>query len=656
MAAVMSACLLSCAAMVVLGVSRPSGVVLAQDTGVETPATGTASGEGEAAAKEKEYTPPARRETFKRVVIAGLPPVLGASMEDLGLRLSSAGGVKLEPEWWRLNMACYSSKTEFNGKALAEKLGLVVVSDVADELILAPADNATARQAEARLFLLGLMNDTGKAGVWKQVGPTTSKSPRPAMATNIVRIVNGNVVTETRGPAKAENENEDSLFDATQIMKLEGTLDEEAVQLALGVTPEALARPMLHYRLSDFRVGPYNPVQPAGRNSYSSSFKYVEGGRAYNHESKYVITADVGLQRPNVPVGPEMDSELSAMSMLRMMGGQLWWGMARAFGISDYYGGWSDNSGQSGEKIAESAQYVCMLLEDFRLMGSQNVDQIAREAERIRGMKAAGADDAAVKAEARAFLLKTERTYRPMRVTWADRTALSMLQDAVDESGPVNQAKVTMSKMAADKFANHLKSKGAGAEWKFGNLSDYNLREFYGFDYSSFSIAPYNQYWMMIEAETDPAYVGCIVLLTNSNAPAELAFKCRIDPAAGTVSWLAGEPEQPEAILARKKEIFEAAKLLADGVVKAPNEAFDSRWIQSKLSPTPDKVWAHVSALDFEIVKVLPGVYRIHGQALSEVEAQSAVVDTVKGTVVWETAPPAEAAAPVDDEKPFYLD
>jgi hypothetical protein len=231
-----------------------------------------------------------------------------------------------------------------------------------------------------------------------------------------------------------------------------------------------------------------------------------------------------------------------------------------------------------------------------------------------------------------------------------------MMQDATDDSGPINSARLEIAKRATKFIQDHHKAKGMGAEWKFGSLGEWDLREFYGFPYSHFDVSPYNDYWLNMSKDDDPSHPNWILISTNSNAPDKLAFSLRIDPATGTNIWIQGEPEPAEAVLARRKEIFEAAGLLVEAVKAGPTATFDSRWIQAQLTANPEKVWSYVSSMDFEVDRLLPGIYRIHGQALSVAEAQTAVVDTVSGRVKWETAPPKEPQPQVEDEYEGYLD
>lgn len=648
------------AAILFLGLMRTSGSALAQDAGEDEPKKVDVelvnSGEGETEAKPAAETPPpAAKETFSRVVITGLPPTLGSRMEDIGRRLSDVGGVKLQAEWFRVNMACYSSPSPFKGAELATKLGLHVISDVADELILAPADTAEARQAEARLFMLGLVNDPAKAGFWNQLagsGPDPRRSmPRPSA---IIRL-NNNVRIGGASDGKVAPVDTGPLIDASKVFSIEGTLDQESVQLAMGFTAEALARPMKHYRLSNFRVGRYSPAQSSGSGRVVRYY-YDEYGRTSGQEQKLVITAEAGEQQDNVPTGPGFGDAFDPLIMFQQMAGNLFWRMARIMGgSSSYYSSWSESS-SGGTRPSESAQFVAMLLEDFRRAGTPDIDRLAAETDRIRKLRESGAPAEDVRKAVLEYLLANERGSRPFRVTWADRTAVAAMQDAQDDTGPANAAKLEIAKRATKFIQSHYQAKGAAAEWKYGSLGDWELREFYGFPYNHFDVPPYSDYWVNMSKDEDPAYQNWIVITAGGNAPENLRFSMRIEPSSGANIWTMGEPEPAEAVLARRKEIFDAANLLAEAVKANPSATFDSRWIQDQLTAMPDRVWSHVSSMDFEVDRLLPGIYRVHGQALSVAEAQTAVVDTVSGRVTWETPAPKAPKAESSDESEFYLD
>ncbi len=581
------------------------------------------------AGAETQPDAPAKK-TFRSLVIAGLPTVASRNMEQLCELLSRESGVKFQPEWWRLDMGAFSTEQPFGGAELAAKLRMVVISDVSDNLIIAAEETPVTRQAEARVFMLQLFAGENAGPMWDGIATKTGMIERGQR--NMYGVNTGN------------NRPQPELDPEAEVFSVNGQLDDPKVLAALGLLPEQIAVPMKHYQISQFRVGPYSPATNNNRNRYTSYSSFNDPfASGAEPRGALVVYAETGGQMDNVPEGPTLPKELNMLSAFSGAFNQVGMMMMRAMGGFSYTS--YESSMSDAEKIQENAQFVCMLMRDFKPTKTLDTAAKQRFADGLARFKAANSL-APVPEQIEKFREHTELhqllkqhsiNMRPRQITWADTTAFNLMQDSLDEGAKYSAYKNQFRDKAVEVFQTWARSKGAGAEVMEGRLGNWEVMQHYGYDWGTFNIGEYEAYSIEIAKESDPGLSGYMVIRTTDGITAPRAFSFRLDPASGAAFWLSGEPEDRAVVKERAKELVEGVELLVKGVTELGDFAPASGWIANKFSAA-GKSWKHVSVLDFRVKRLAPGMIRIEGQGMSPASRVSVIVNPADGSVVWETA------------------
>jgi hypothetical protein len=608
------------------------------------------------------------RETFSSLVVSGLPPALSGQFEEVAKRLSEVSGVALQPEWWRLDMAAFSTKAPFQGADVAKKLGLTVIADVGDDLVLAPEDTPKTRQAEARLYLLKLADASRVAGgVWK--GPTaqdvasgfgsTQVRAMPAAAARvaILRAVAGGVVRPGNAggaPVKAPETDKPAPETPADLFLLEGALTDQKVLNMLGLSAADIDKPLRNYDVQSFHVGPYKPEMEGGSRRTTYRYNPYTGRRQTEEGTTSIaIWAEAGSHQPNLPTGPALGAGGGFGNVLMSVLGSVAWqlqAMMRMRGNS-WYTSYSNETSEA-KKVEENAGYVCLLLDDLKPMRVADAAAVTVLRTRLEELRAKKASAEEILAGRLAVARAEDCLLGARTLNWADRSAVDLLRDPVDDQAPINRAKNQIAERARDMLTKYAKDKGAAAVWQTGSLGDYNLRNTYGFQYNWFQVQPYSDDWLMLSEDKDPAFKTHMLLKAGgtgdrSGVPEKYAFEVRIDRDSGAISWITGEPESMEMINGRRTEIFEGAKVLAAAVQNAaktgtpiPEGTATGDWIKAEFKKAGTKELQYVSSLDFRVVRVVPGIVRVVGEAATPDSRQAVIVDMKTGQLRWETLSP----------------
>lgn len=625
-----------------------------------------------AAAMDENETPAsasnteaAARSEFSALVLADMPPPLSLAFDDLARRVSAITSVAFEPEWWQLNMACFRAAAPFRGAEIADKLGMVVVSDLADELIVAPRLTPEAKQAEARMFLIGLVGGDQGPKMWDGIAtwtpPGQNRDFRVRSVVNVAGIGNRVVWEEAMGGSDERAKLRSS--DETNVFGMQGDLSDPKVQATLGLSAEALARPMRHYSLASFKVGPYQPTDEESGNTVMYKRRYYN--QPQQPEGSLAIWAETGHQRSPIPEGPQMgegiDLDSIGSQLIYAMFGQFGMNAMRMFGRDSGYSSYgSSSSGRNSGQPAESAQYVCMLLKDFKIAAKADREQAIAAAQALDALRKADAGAEKIAEAVKALHLSYARNSRPQQITWCDRTAIALRRDPEDRRIPAMHARDSIRTRAVEGITAYYKRKGNLDSMREGLVNDWQVLQEIGFNYGLFNVRPYQAHQIEIRKDTDPAYSGYVLLRTVEHVAQELAFSIRIEPGSGHSTWLLGEPESMDVIRARRLEVYEGTKKLVELVKKAGigGTAIDysRHWIQQQFSGSGME-WKYSSSLDFEVTRLLPGLVRVKGQGISTATDQSAIVDVTTGKVLWETIAPAateDAPMPLDMNEAFW--
>ncbi len=605
----------------------------------EKPLSFAQSEAGDEASAAPEQERPKARENFQSLVISGLSPSMSRSFDQLCEDLRNYSGIDFQPRWWRLDMAAFSSKAPFHGQDLAAKLGLQVVSDVSDDLILAPRNLPRAQQAEARLFLMDLFM-TQKNLMWLALAEYSSLESMPAKKTvsidiqgpaglnEAIEVELGEVLNEE--PKVKEKQKTMPGIDIDDVFGLEGSLADEKIQRALGLDPAKVSKPLLHYSLRDFFVSKdpfaslFQGKEDKGHSEYDYYGHYDHYGR--DEPEGVYIWAMNGEPAEDIPADPAdgfFDGDFFD-DFIDPFGG---------FDMEMKYGrryGYPDFEENSQPEIAPSPGYVCLRLENFKIVSEPDQNQ---GAETLRSIVAMVQGKESLPEEEwdseeykqlcelqQKFILHASRTVRPQAMRWVDQDAVIQQQDLVDDESPVRKAKREVVETVQTMFEDYLYRMEEGEpEFREGNLGDWSLRDHYQIEsWSLFDIPPYSDYMFSLRKAEDSDSLHAMILETEQTPTPEMKFKVQIDPYSGNVLWLQGEP-QPEILMARRyreieiglRTLFEEVQAgQIEGAEEFSSHFFEPDWIGETLEKHGVNLYS-ITRSSFQLERLLPWIVRI---------------------------------------------
>lgn len=578
---------------------------------------------------------PTSRREFSSLIIAGMPKILSPRLDEVATRLSIAAGVTLMADWWQLDMAAFSTTKPFNGQAVADALGLAVVSDVTQDLILAPEVTPETIAAEARIFLLRLSEDIAGNGVWNGV-----KEGAYAMTPQAVRRESGE---QPIPPPGKKPETGDARF-----FVLSGALGDEKVCNALGISPSRVKRPLLHYELSDFTV--QHAKQQTQSYHYRGDMRAGFVGDGIQFNARQAKPAALTPTGPLLSLGTGVPTRGSPLAyFFNVARGGFWgWVPLRIQGLPSPM----VVPCQGGE---DDLSRVILRLDDFhpaRVPDQPALDKLAAQ------LDAAKLDTSMKDADRLARCNELERAIamerccvmRSDRSLWADDTGSRYRADPLDFASPVRDAKRKSVEQAAAMLRAYAATCGPDGKWPEGSLNNWELRrEYEPRTRRTLAFPPYTDNHLQLQQDKQAEFKGAMLFGTAEKASVP-AFQVRIEPAIGTVTWIHGEPESDALAKGRSEELVRGVDVIAKAI------ADTSRSARTFDAAASDMVWVgrtfegaklelrYTATADYTVMQLLPGIVRVCGESLSGEDRQSVLVDLDTGAILRET-PVAVTAA-----------
>lgn len=550
--------------------------------------------------------------TYSSVIIANVPRTLSNRLIELGERMSTAAGVELQPQWWHLDLAAFSTNEAVDGLVIAEKLGLNIVSGASDDLILSVLDarNPRARQAEARMFIKRVFMDKPR-NMWDGLSNFNSDD----MHEMIDASFSGKLLRST--PQQGA-EQKASMLKESNVFATEGKLTDEKVQNTLGVSAKDLEYPLKHYQLDDFTIG---PIPRDDSNNY-----YYDYSSNDTDSAGVVIRAKVGIVETDIPHGPTIGNAFSSLPFYFWFGGM-------DFALSNSYWDYGYDNSEKQESVSTEATFVAAVFDKLEAPQKPAPERADIYREKIRA--AANAKDAhleTIKAVYKEAMLEGRRNHVAKRVSWGDPTAVKILSDAEDDLAHVRSAKRELVAKATEVMTKYHATAGEDRQYLAGDVADWETGEHYGYQYyQDFRNTVINVHSLSWELDEKDDVLSGIFLVCDSNETGH-AFKVHIDPASGKVTWHIGEPESEEIIRSRQREIDKVAQTLAQAALDEEGEevVFNDDWISSVVNEKlPGLLFA--AAIDFSAISIVPGLIYIEGE-FGPGSRQAFLVDRKAGT------------------------
>lgn len=577
--------------------------------------------------------------TFKSVVIAGVPRALSILQPELASTISELTGVAVKPEWFHLDLASFTLPEAVKPKEFAAKLGMDVVSDVSDTLLLSsmePADPRN-RQAEARLFLKRVFVEKPRA-MWSNI-LGDSRSDQVTKPTEW-----GGWQTSVE-PAPAH---ESAGMSESLVFAGSGTLDDPKVQAALGLTADDLNIPLKHFTLKDFKL--------AGKESTDNdnyyNYRYYDG-YGYSSNSgggQVVITAGSGKVEQTLKEGPEFEV-FNLNDVANLIQSILGYGYTS-------YGYWGSSPRRSGGQQATTTDphYVALVMDDIRTIPLHTEKSLSAYRTEIKQLRETNASQEAIQSLYTEMALTHRRDRVAGRARWGDANAQAMQGDSIDHDFAIRAAK----RKCAESLVKVMKKLQPVAADKprfvFGRLYNSDVEQRFQFDYNDFNARPYAH--NNLEFVADDSDPNAVILQTVSDEPAvegEMSFKVKCNADTLEVTWLAGEPEAEERITQRKQEIRRGTEYVLEQLKQNALKLPVTDAALSALLAKCEEPFLYVSELDFTIREVVPGWVRV-GAELGPGSKQGVLYNHGKQQIIWETLPPQEPKPSEDNDPEYYYE